>query len=570
MNIYINTNKKKYSIFIFIFLSLLFSSWLEASEEPLRLGIFPRRNAQTTIEMFTPLVRHLSNQLKRDVKLEVSKDYEAFWEAVSANQYDIVHYNQYHYIRSVKEYGYQVILKNEEFSTDQLASALIVRKDSTVTELQDLKGKKLVFGGGPSAMVSYIMNRYLLQEAGLAKEDYTAEFSISPANAVYATYFSHAAAAGAGGRVLSLPSIKKRINPNELKYLATSKAMPHIPWAVKGKMSKELRNKIQNILSNLKNNKPGQSILKKAALTGLNVTHDSEYDEHRRIVKQVLGEDYCVRGCLKTNKQPKTNSFKPSFKISIFPRREKRKTAQMFQPLANYLEKKLNRKVELETHKTFKEFWRGVKEKRYDLIHANQFQYVRSHKLHGYDVILKNEEFGLQTITPAIYVRKDSGINKLTDLKGKNIIFGGGKLAMVSYVGNLQLLQHAGLKNTDYNWKFAVTPPNGCYAMFLGQVDACGAAKVLLRLNSFTKKVDVSKMKMLAANIPLTHVNWAVRQNTDTTLRKKIQDILSELHATEDGESILKKAGLTNLHKSTDSEYDTHRQIIFDVLGEKY
>lgn len=551
-------------------MSMLISLWAQAVEEPLKLGIFPRRNPHATIEMFSPLVNHLSNKLNRNVKLEVSKDYEAFWEAVSAKQYDIVHYNQYHYIRSVKEYGYQAILKNEEFGTDKLASALIIRKDSGISDLHDLKGKKLVFGGGRSAMVSYIMNTYLLQEAGLNKEDYDAKFSVSPANAVYAAYYSHATAAGAGNRVLSLPFIKKRIKANELKYLATSNPLPHIPWAVKEKMPEELRTHIQKTLSTLKENKAGRTILKKAGLTGLNITQDSDYDEHRRIVKQVLGEDYCIRACDKKAKNTKSSLPKPPFVISVFPRREKRKTAQMFQPLATYLEKHLDRKVHLETHKTYKTFWKGIKEKRYDLIHANQFQYVRSHKLHDYDVILKNEEFGLQTITPAIFVRKDSGINKLSDLKGKRVIFGGGKLAMISYVGNLQLLQHAGLKNTDYNWKFAVTPPNGCHAMFLRQADACGAAKVLLRLKSFSNKVDLSKIKMLAENAPLAHVNWSVSKNMNTSLRNKIQLLLSNIHNTKNGKEILKNAGLTRLHKSNNDEYNEHRKIIYDVLREKY
>ena len=80
-----------------------------------------------------------------------------------------------------------------------------------------------------------------------------------------------------------------------------------------------------------------------------------------------------------------------------------------------------------------------MKQNRYDIVHYNSLHYVLSAKF-GYEVFAKNKEFGGSGISPAIIVRKDSGINTAADLKNKTVIFGGGKLAMLAHIGNRLLM----------------------------------------------------------------------------------------------------------------------------------
>src|SRR5690606_13999752 len=107
-----------------------------------------------TVSMYTPLARHLSERLKRQVILVTSRDFESFWVGVTEGRYDIVHYNQYHYIHSTDIY--RVVGHNEEFGKGAVAGALYVRKDSGIKDLSQLRGRTIVFGGGKDAMLSYI------------------------------------------------------------------------------------------------------------------------------------------------------------------------------------------------------------------------------------------------------------------------------------------------------------------------------------------------------------------------------------------------------------------------------
>ena len=263
-----------------------------SGEEALVIGIFPRRNTDVTIKIFTPMSEYLSQQLGREVRLVTTKDFKTFWEGMMKQQYDIVHYNQYHYVKTHKELGYEAILKNEEFGRPTITGSLVVRKDSGIHSIQDLRGKKIVFGGGPKAMPCYVFATYLLRKGGLQKGDYIEELAINPPNAIMAAYFGQAAAGGVGDAVLGLPILTQKIDTSKLTFLARGKQRAHLPWAVKGSMRSELRDKIQSVLSGLKDTPEGQEILKKAKLTGLQIAIDDEYDPHREIIRELLGEDY--------------------------------------------------------------------------------------------------------------------------------------------------------------------------------------------------------------------------------------------------------------------------------------
>ncbi len=263
-----------------------------AAEDPLRVGIFPRRHPELTRELFQPLSDYLAAALGRPVELETTADFASFWQNVEQRRYDLVHFNQYHYVRSHKEHGYRVIVRNEEFGHSDISAAVLVRKDSGIQRLDDLRGKKVVFGGGRTAMVSYIAATHLLNEAGLKQGDYFEQFALTPPKACIATFYRQAAAAGAGSYVLDLPKVKNEIDVGEMTYLAVGTPLAHLPWAVKADMDEATAQNIQRILVALRDSDAGQAVLRQARLTALVAAADRDYDRHREIVHAVLGERY--------------------------------------------------------------------------------------------------------------------------------------------------------------------------------------------------------------------------------------------------------------------------------------
>lgn len=262
--------------------------------KPLRLGVFPRRNVKLTYTLFAPMAQYLSQQLGREVILETTKSFKQFWQNVKQNRYDIVHFNQYHYIVSHELYGYDVVAINKELGQSTISGSLIVRKDSGINEITDLKGKTVLFGGGKRAMQSYISATWLLRKGGLKEGDYVERFAINPPNTIISTYFKRADASGSGDVVMQLDNVRKRIDISQLKFLAKTKPMVHLPWALRSNLPEELKVIIQNSLINLDTNIEGRKILKAAKLDALVAAVDSDFAEHRKIITDVYGNDYGV------------------------------------------------------------------------------------------------------------------------------------------------------------------------------------------------------------------------------------------------------------------------------------
>ena len=257
------------------------------ASEHLTLGVFPRLKPTEMVRSYQPLATYLGERLGRKVELVTSKDFDSFWNGVKQQRYDIVHYNQYHYIQSSD--AYRVIAHQQEFGRTAVAGALFVRADSGISDIKQLRGRRIIFGGGRDAMMSYIAPRYLLMQAGLNEADFKTEFAVNPPNALLALYHQQADAAGGGDILIDLPAVRNAINTGELKMLAATEPLLFLPWAVKRSMPAKLADEIQAILVGLSDAPAGRRILEAAQVTGMGAASDKDYDAHRRMTRAVFG-----------------------------------------------------------------------------------------------------------------------------------------------------------------------------------------------------------------------------------------------------------------------------------------
>jgi phosphonate transport system substrate-binding protein len=258
------------------------------SQLPLVIGIFPRRNATLTSDLFSPLAEYLSTELGREVRLQTAKNFSAFWDEVQAESYDIVHYNQYHYVASSDRY--RVIAHSEEFGSGTIRGAIYVRRDSGIHSLEQLRGRKILFGGGPNAMMSHIVPRYMLKQAGLEDSDFVTSFASSPPNAVLGVFYRQSDAGGAGDVVIDLPVIKRMVQTEEITIISRSEPIVHLPWAVKRDMPERLIERIRQLMTTLSDHEEGLAILKVARMTGLTSSKDRDYNRCREIIQEVASE----------------------------------------------------------------------------------------------------------------------------------------------------------------------------------------------------------------------------------------------------------------------------------------
>jgi len=136
---------------------------------------------------------------------------------------------------------------------------------------------------------------------------------------------------------------------------------------------------------------------------------------------------------------------KMPIKIAILPCRDVVKTFENFQPLANYLKQEIGRGISIVVPKDFVEFERVINEGKVDFAFQAPHSYVRLSHLYNGNGLLK-------ALTPdgeifhrgVIIARKDSGISKVEDLKGKVMLFGP-KLSTLRWVAVRLLLEEKGI-----------------------------------------------------------------------------------------------------------------------------
>ncbi|MFV1984645.1 MAG: phosphate/phosphite/phosphonate ABC transporter substrate-binding protein [Thiohalomonadales bacterium] len=255
-------------------------------EKKLVMGIFPRRNNAKTIRMFNPLAQYLSKKLGISVVLDTSINFKEFWKKVKSNKFDIVHFNQLHYVLSNEKFNYSVIIKNQEFGIDSIRPIIAVRSDSTIKSIRDLRNKMVHFGGGKLAMVSHIANRVAIREMGLQDNDYKWKFVKNPPRTAISVFNMSADAASIGEGVLDFPQITRSISTSEFRKIYLGPDLPHLPWAVNDRVSPDTKADIQSAMLILNNSTEGIDLMKNAYISGFSKAIDKEYDIVRSIYKK--------------------------------------------------------------------------------------------------------------------------------------------------------------------------------------------------------------------------------------------------------------------------------------------
>ena len=149
---------------------VLLMLWGNAGAEslpPLTLGIHPYLPANELIARFQPLADYLGKATGRPINIRIGRDYDEHINAAGTNKMDIAFIGPAEYVKLVGEYGPRPLLARLEVNgKPELFGAIIVRKDSSIRNLADLKGHSFAFGD-PNSTMSHIVPYGMMREAGV-------------------------------------------------------------------------------------------------------------------------------------------------------------------------------------------------------------------------------------------------------------------------------------------------------------------------------------------------------------------------------------------------------------------
>ena len=274
------------AVFVRMAMVLAIAVCSTASQAEIRLAILPRLSAVELNKMFTPLADYLSRETGERVTLVIPKDFDAFKNVVQSGQADLGFANSLVYVQLRKGTTLDpLVLAAEPKAGTRFRGVIIARTDSGIRNLNDLKGKRLIFVEKDSAG-GHVFQMFLLSKAGIAPDrDFTRLPFAKKHDNVTMAVFNKAADAG-GIREDDLPKMKDKVDLSKIQIVAYTDYFPNWPLFASPGLNKEKAKRVREALLKLK---PGAAdsaqVVGPAKLTGFVAAADKDYDKLREAAK---------------------------------------------------------------------------------------------------------------------------------------------------------------------------------------------------------------------------------------------------------------------------------------------
>lgn len=250
--------------------------------DKLKMGVPPYSDAARTLKMFKPMADAISLQVGVPVDVVFSPTLEIFMERVKNGEFDVIQANHMSIIQNITA-GYEVFSQPKQDGMTKQHGLLVVRKDSGINSIKDLKGKTIGFSDD-QAVSGYVLNRALLKDNGVDLiKDTTVKFFGKHDAALAGVYNKQADAAGVRDNTLAI--MKDKLDIEQLKVLGETDWVPTVPFAVKKGLDPALAAKIKATVLAIPD---GDPIWKAQSLDGIVPAGDKEM-EPLRILARKLG-----------------------------------------------------------------------------------------------------------------------------------------------------------------------------------------------------------------------------------------------------------------------------------------
>ncbi|PLX79686.1 MAG: ABC transporter substrate-binding protein [Desulfuromonas sp.] len=261
----------------------------------MKIGYMNCNSEAETMARFKPLTAYLSEQLGIDFEV-VPVDTQDFEERFAAGEFAFGHSNSLLYIMLKETQQAQLIAteKRGQYGA-RTAGAIISKKGSGITTLEDLKGKRMLYG--PQLAPSGYLAQYdLMLQVGLDPEVDLAYYAIPHGSfkhekVVYGVYFGEYDVAAAPALDLELMIAEGRVTADDFNIIAQSEIIPYCTFSAARSVPNDLVVKFRKALLSLTPettvdyNGERIRVLDSAWITGFDQLTDGDYDPIRRMAK---------------------------------------------------------------------------------------------------------------------------------------------------------------------------------------------------------------------------------------------------------------------------------------------
>ncbi len=250
--------------------------------------VIPRLSRSDTLRQMEPLATYFKQRLEINVSLRTYSDMASFEHAIYREKRSaLVNANPLQAVRLLKE-GYTIIAQQlPAMSPEGMRGVILVREDSDIQSLADLRGRRIAFGDGTNAFFASVIPRVLLKRAGL-EGAYVDASRPGPISDVIARLRNgDIDAAGIGTMTLHSEALKRRYGIDRMRVIVWGEPMPGLAWLVSPPVDYELRSEIRHLLLGYNPNDPGHSAFTAAGIAGLSPASRKDYVIVERYMREL-------------------------------------------------------------------------------------------------------------------------------------------------------------------------------------------------------------------------------------------------------------------------------------------
>lgn len=247
------------------------------------VGIHPLHNPKRLFEVYGPIVEYLdANMPEARFRLEASRNYEEFDKKLYSGHFDFAMPNPYQTVRSLK-HGYRVFGKMGD--DENFRGIILVRKDSGIRKVADLKGKKVSYPAA-TALAATMMPQYYLHTHGIdVNRDIENLYVGSQESSIMNVVRGHVAA----GATWPVPwKTFQQEHPDlasQLEVKWQTGTLPNNGWVVRKDVPPELANRFAALLFGLNGSEEGRAMLARLPISRFESATDATYQPAREYLK---------------------------------------------------------------------------------------------------------------------------------------------------------------------------------------------------------------------------------------------------------------------------------------------
>lgn len=267
---------------------------LGTAENPIKFYFVPSVDAQLIISETKKVKSYLENNTPFKFKIGVPSSYVAVVEAFGTERADVAIINTFGYLMANERYGAEAVITVTRHGSSTYNAQIIARKDSKITSLKDIDGKKVAFVD-PSSTSGYLLPMKLFADNQIKpKEKVFAQKHDNVVTMVYqkqvdagATFYSPPH----NGKIEDARRLVKTQFPDiedKVKIVELTGKIPNDPIIIRKGLKPEMKKLIQNALLEYIKTEEGKKVFYNLyGVSDFEATTDATYDGVRDMLSSL-------------------------------------------------------------------------------------------------------------------------------------------------------------------------------------------------------------------------------------------------------------------------------------------